>query len=145
MQDVQPGQALPWNVLPEGSYRHPYESGSRARTFPFVADASVELPLSATVFLTAEGSSFSGAVNIDDDGSRGANVVQMDIRMYYTAQQLSEQARAWRQQLAQGNDGIAIKVRPIDTARPSSVFTSLNINTLRLRSVVARTSRCSSM
>lgn len=110
MQSPQPGNTVPWNVLPEGSYRHPYESGSRARTFPFAADASVELPLSFdTVFLTAQGSGFSGVINVNDDGRRHG-VMQVDMRMYYTAQQLSEQAKAWREQPAVGRDGLAIKV-----------------------------------
>ena len=112
MSDVQPGQAIPWSVLPEGSYRHPYESGSRARAFPFVADASVELPLSSsTLSLSAEGSGFSGVVSVQDDGPMGAGVVKVDLRMYYTAQRLSQTAQAWREQPTQGHNGVRIKVR----------------------------------
>jgi hypothetical protein len=112
MEIIQPGQSIPWNILPEGSYRHPSESGSRARTFLHAADASVELPLSSnTLYITAQGSCFSGVININDDGKRGANVMQVDTRMYYTAPQLSDSAQAWRERREQGQDGLAIKVR----------------------------------
>lgn len=106
------GQAVPWNVLPEGSYSHPYQSGRGAQTFRYAADAAVELPLASdTLFLAAQGSGFSGLVNVEDDGRRGADSARVDIRMYYTAQRLAEDSKAWKEQPVQGQNGVRIMVR----------------------------------
>lgn len=106
------GDVVPWNVLPEGTYTYQAPGERYGQTYRYAADAAVDLPLSAdTLYLAAQGSGFSGVVNINDDGQRGADVARVDIRMYYTAQRLAEDSKVWKEQPGRGQNGLRITVR----------------------------------
>lgn len=79
--------------------------------FPFSATTVADLPLSSdTLFFIAQGSGLSGALNINDDGQHGSDIVKVDIRMYYTHSYLAESAQAWREEPSAGQNGIKIQV-----------------------------------
>ncbi|EKM52029.1 uncharacterized protein PHACADRAFT_187392 [Phanerochaete carnosa HHB-10118-sp] len=123
----QAGQEIPWYILPEGSYVPPYGDWA-AQSWRYAADATVDLPLSsATLFFTAQGAGLTGTLNIQNDGSRGADVARVQVRMYYTAARLADAAKVLREQPAAGNNGIGIKT-PNRTSQNEHMFFDVRVH-----------------
>ncbi|THG98947.1 hypothetical protein EW026_g3322 [Hermanssonia centrifuga] len=94
-----------WSILPAGT--------STYRDLPRAAEAAFDLPLdSDLIYILSRGSNLAGSVAIRDDGATGANVVKVNVRIYYTAPDILKMCKLCLLQSERGKNGVGIFTPP---------------------------------